>query len=275
MDGSEQIAQQIALKELAQEVRSVDQESEAARKELMRPEVVTGTEKKDSDSGALRIKELRSDSILNSARSYAAQMALHWRYEKINEMLQGRYEGALDQAASFRPFVQDDMVLIPSVMESRDTEKLEGKTLVRMRASFHINEEAVLVTAVPTFRDYLMRHYPKPRELHSALLPKNDTERALWDKGSAEGWSLGVEQANQIFADGFAEMEQDIIGRINFLKLRDLNMIGNADFKVTEAGITYNGRQMNVGEVVYTITDDAQYKAMQGWRTAWQKEGGR
>ncbi len=265
----EQIQHDMALKEVAQEVRQVEERSDEAKNRLVSSAAATGIEGRYRKEQSLKLTKMRSDAIFNAARAYATQAGLAWRYDQTNALLLGKYEGALDQATSFRPFIEQGVILIPSVLESRNDRALADGVLTELSASFYIDEEAAIVMEPPTFRDYLIRYYPEPEELHPALLPANDQEQVLWDKGADEGWQLGVTQAEDIFTDGFNEMEKDIIGRITYLKLKSLNMIGDATLQQTAAGVTFNGRAMNVGEVIYQITDQAQYQTLSGWRSAW------
>lgn len=265
----EQIQSQIELKEIAQEVRQAPSDSDLARQRLVSPSTATNSDGRYRKDQSMKLSNLRSDAIFNAARAYAAQAALAWRYDQINELILDKWAGALDKAASFRPFIEQEFILIPSVHESTSDEQLKDGVLTRLAASFIVDEEAVIVTAAPTFRDYLVREFNAPEELHTALLPANDVEQILWDKGSKEGWEIGISQAEEIFNDGFNEMEMDIIGRVTYLKLKSLNMISDASLKMTSAGVTFNGRAMNVGEEIFSIDDIARYRTMSDWRTAW------
>lgn len=266
----EQIKAQLDMKDMVQEVRQVSVASDTAREELTSPQVATNTEGRYRTTQSMKLNRLREDTIVKAARTYAAQAALAWRYDQINNVVLDKYAGALDKAVSFRPFMEQGVILIPSVLESRDDEQLKDSVLTRINASFVVDEEAVIVTSIPTFRDYLVREFSKPTELHPALLPANEDEEILWDKGQQQGWEIGLNQAVEIFTDGFNEMERDLIGRVTYLKLKSLNMIGNAELQVTRAGVTFNGRAMNVGEEIFRIEDIAQYTSMTEWRTAWK-----
>ncbi len=265
----EQIQAQIELKEIAQEVRQAPTSSEIARQKLVSPSAATNSDGRYRKDQSMKLSNLRSDAIFGAARAYAAQAALAWRYEQINELVLNKWAGALDKAASFRPFIEQEFILIPSVHEGTSDEQLKDGVLTRLDASFIVDEEAVIVTAAPTFRDYLVREFSAPADLHSALLPASAAEQILWDKGSQEGWEIGVAQAEEVFNDGFNEMEMDIIGRVTYLKLKSLNMISDASLKMTSSGVTFNGRAMNVGEEIFTIDDIARYRTMTDWRTAW------
>ena len=65
---------------------------------------------------------------------------------------------------------------------------------------------------------------------------------------------------------------RDYRNRKNFTNLVALNMMSPPTLDTSESKITFNGRTMNVGEVVYRIGEDANYKSLEGWTTAWEKE---
>jgi hypothetical protein len=48
-----------------------------------------------------------------------------------------------------------------------------------------------------------------------------------------------------------------------------LGMINPAALKITEGSVTFNGRTMNVGETILQISDDANFKNLDNWKSAW------
>ncbi len=212
----------------------------------------------------LKLSTVRPDAIYNAGRAYAAQTALYWRSEQINVLLDTKYQSTLDQI-SFKPLMENEFVLVPSIIESRSEEELVNGVLVRIKASFVVDQEARIVTSAPTYRDYLYHHFPAPAKIHPALKPKNSVEKERWQEGVNAGWTIGLTQANDNFTDGFNRMVKDVIGRINYLKLKMINVVEPATLHVSSADMAFNGRTMNVGEVVYTIDNVAQYNAISEW----------
>ena len=215
----------------------------------------------------LKLSTVRPDAIFNAGRAYAAQTALYWRSEQINALLDTKYQGALDQI-SFRPLMEKEFVLVPSVIEGKSEEELKGDVLVRVKASFVIDQEARIVTSEPTYRDYLYNHFPPPTKVHPALKPKNTLENERWESGVNAGWVIGLEQANDIFTDGLNRMVKDIVGRVTYLKLKKLNVLEPATVTQLNADMTFDNRTMNIGEVIYTIDNLAKYKTLTDWNSA-------
>jgi len=215
---------------------------------------------------------LRQSTIETTAITVGAQAGLKWRYDQINKILKDKYEGRLDSAINFRPFIFDEVILAPSILVTKANENFESETrMVKSSIQFIVDREAKIVSVPPTYRDYLIREYPGPRQIHPVLKPKTDTEQQIWKKNILKGWEIGVKQANDVFTDGLAQMVRDLEGRVNYRKMVSLKMVSPAALKITKRGVTFNDRSMNVGETIYEITDLANYTNLEEWRTAWLK----
>lgn len=263
------VQEHIDLKEMAQEVRQLSAEEQAERDRLLDPQVAIEQVDKDSSRTQMKLRSLHMDTLRRTALQYGTQMGLYWRTEKINEDILKKYEGGLD-TVSFRPFIEHGRVLAPSIIQSKAVEAYDDNVLTTVNVSFTIDEEAQIVSVVPTFRDYLVNTYPAPEPVHEALMPTSALEERVWNENVNRGFDLGIQQANDIFLDSLQEFEMDVQGRITYLKMRALDMISPSSLEVTHNGVTFNGRTMNVGEVIYTLTDPAMYTRMQDWRTAWE-----
>lgn len=214
---------------------------------------------------------MRAPAIKNTGIAFGAQAGLHWRYEQLNNLVETKYRGMFDQI-NFRPFIQDGKILTPSILVMKDTEDYQSeRKVVETKVSFIVQEEARIVSVPPTYRNYLIRHYDKPKPVHSILKPTNNAEIELWRASVREGFEHGVKLANQIFKDGLLKLERDIEGRVNYRKMVQLKMISPAALKVTDRTVTFNGRTMNVGERITEIESDSQYRTMDEWQSVWIK----
>jgi defect-in-organelle-trafficking protein DotC len=265
------IQENIELKDLTAEVRSMTKEEIEERDELLSVKNAINNYRSTDGVGRLRMETLRTDTLRKTALQYGTQMGLHWRTEKLNQILK-KHEGGLD-SVSFTSFLENGHVLVPSIIKSTANESYSGNTLTKVFASYTVDEEAKIVSAAPTYRDYLIHDYKKPRPVHAALKPRTNDESISWLAASKEGFELGVKQANEIYYDALQEMEMDISGRIMYLSMKALDMIKPAAIKLSENGVTFNGRTMNVGETVLEVTDPVIYTRMERWRSAWGEEG--
>lgn len=259
--------------EKAKETKKGKKEAPAEIDKYMKDEEGYQLYREDIGPGAKKNQfenSLRKVGIVDTARAFGSQAGLHWRYKEINKIID-RYQGRLD-AVNFRPFMTDGMILTPSILIAKNDENfINDKKMIKTNISFIVDQEARIVSVPPTYRDYIVREFDPPRPVNPLLRPKNEQEQKLWRSALQEGWEIGVETAFDIFKDGLLQLERDIQGRINYRKMVQLEMISPAALKVSKMGVTFNGRTMNAGESIYEITQDAQYKSMDEWRSAWLK----
>lgn len=213
----------------------------------------------------------RTKAIHEAAIAYGAQLGLKTRTDEIQRKLK-KYESRLDHAVNFNPFIYQDVILSPAIAIMQNTEDGDSQRLTRTSVTYVITEEAKIVGAPPTFRDFLVRVEPAPKELHAVLKPRNQSEARAWEDGVRFGWQLGVDQANAVFRDGLHRMLMALDGRVNYRKLVANGMVAEAALKVTEYGVTFNGRAMNVGEEILEIQRPASYLPHDQWRSTWTKE---
>lgn len=219
-----------------------------------------------------KVTGLRLGSIRQEALRQGTLTALHWRYDQIESRLE-TMAGTLDTVFNFRPFIEEGRVLSPAVAKTESIQSQSGEGVTEAAVSFTITEEARLITVAPTYRDYLFHHFEEPDSPHPVLLPKDKKEEVIWHEGVTQGWALGIEQANEIFEDSVYRLQSSIAGRITYRSLVATGYIKPAALEVTEMGVTYNGRTMNVGESFYEIKTDAQYQPVTEWRGVWETPG--
>lgn len=215
----------------------------------------------------LRVKALRQEAMRSGAQS-----GLAWRYGLIMRYL-NKNEPEMNVVFNFAGFVNDGRVLIPCVLKTpnlfiNDEEKGEVR---EVKEQITIATEAKLISVVPTWRDYLWQEYSYPEPPHHSLRPRTDAEVKAWEDGVKEGWSAGVSQADMIYSDRLAALEKDVACRNTYKVLVDNGAISPAALKVVNNQVTFNGRSMNVGEVIYTISGSANYKQASEWKPIWTR----
>lgn len=214
---------------------------------------------------------MRHSELDFTALSIGSSSGLKWRYDQIMENLLEPNAQHLNRIFDFSRFMVDGKIYLPAVRIAKDDISFEDDKQTLVRVSYTISEEAILRSSAPNFRDYLYRDFPTPEDPHWKLLPENNEERARWKSKVSEGFSKGVDQANDIYRDRLAEMRSDYLDRQNFLNLVSKNMVSQPSILVRENGITFNGRTMNVGEIVYQMSGDAEYLNETNWGSAWEK----
>jgi len=127
------------------------------------------------------------------------------------------------------------------------------------------------VSSVPTWRDWLVQEYEAPEVPHSSLLPRTPSEIKVWEDAVREGWQAGVVQADGIYTDRLNDLTRSVEGRYLYRVLEQKKMIEPSLLKVERNKVTYNGRTMNIGEVIYSVQSRANYTSGENWKPVWSR----
>lgn len=222
----------------------------------------------EAKGGGIRFKAIRQEGM-----RVGAQAGLSSRYGMIVAYLEA-VESKINVTFNFAGFVRDGRLLLPSVIETpnrfiKDESKRE---VTVVRNSYTVQDEAKIVSNVPTWRDYLWQSYSYPEMPHVSLLPRTDAERAAWKNAVSDGWRAGVSQADEIYFDRLARLTADTEGRYLYVTLENKKMFTPAALQVVANKVTFNGRTMNVGEIIYSISSDANYTNSGSWRPVWTRQ---
>jgi len=223
-------------------------------------------------SGDQLTGELRGNAVYETAFSLAAQTALAWRYEQLLKFTKSQ-EGTLDRIANFSPFVVDQHMLLPSITEGRDRFELsrDDTKLRTVEIQYRVDEPPRAISTPPTWRDYLWREYSYPEEPHHKLLPRTDIEVEAWEKAVEEGWKSGLEQAHFSWTNNLNELVQDIRGRITYRILENRGIVERPVMvgSVPELTTSENGKTINAGDTVYSVTVPMTFKSQNHWDALW------
>lgn len=243
------------------------QEIMAVEGEGMIPSIQSAEE--ELKSGQMRLKAIR-----DAAFSYGAQTGLAWRYENLLQFTKSQ-EGTLDRIANFSPFIVDERMLLPSITEIRDRFDVSpaGKEVRTVNIQYMIDEPPSAISQPPTWRQYLWREFPYPDLPHEALLPDSGEEEKVWQKAVLKGWKSGLEQAQLSWENNLNEMVRDIRGRITYriLETRGVVKAPIMTKGVPEITQSENGKILNAGDTVYSITVPVTFASQNQWGALWVK----
>lgn len=227
-----------------------------------------GRDKKElsNDEGG----KLRTDALRQEGLRVGAQTALAYRYGMIMDYLDA-VEPKLNVAFNFAQFVRDGHLLIPAITEVRDQYTKENGLVHRVKAGYTVQEEAQVVSSVPTWRDYVYQRYEKPELPHEALFPRDDFETSEWKRSLLEGWNAGIYQADEMFKDRVNQLTKAVEGRHQYVTLESRAMFSPADLKVVNSQVTFQGRTMNVGEQIIGIGQLGNFTNSQTWAPIWTR----
>lgn len=226
----------------------------------------------DADSTKEEGNGIRYRALREEALRVGAQTGLAYRYGMIMSYL-ATVEPKLNVTFSFSGFVKQGRLLVPAVVETPNQFKMDqhsGQATV-IRQAVTVEEEARIVSVVPTWRDYLWQDYSYPERPHPALLPRTNAEQKAWEDAINDGWKAGVSQADEIYDDRLAALTRAVEGRHNYITMEQKRMFDPAALRVVSNKVTFNGRTMNVGETIYTIQKPAAYTSATDWRPVWTR----
>lgn len=201
------------------------------------------------------IPPIRLAALKEAGLGYGVRAGLARRSYEIAQILTTNAP-MLDGIYNFAAMLLEKNVMPPVLMESQGSLNLPDSDTFRVAdATYRIEAQARFVTAPSNWRDYLLRDYSFSNEVPmGALLPKDGTEKRVWQQFVAEGWSLGVSQANQIFETSLARLERDYKGMILYKSLLAKGMIGKPYVAEANMGVTGSGNAININDRVLRIT---------------------
>ncbi|MBF13189.1 MAG: hypothetical protein CMF46_02365 [Legionellales bacterium] len=212
-----------------------------------------------SDNSALVETSVRLDSVQQIAQNYGAQSGLEWQSNKISQVLQAHRE-SLASIYDFRSFLIDAHILPPVLQETKKDVSLSASenTLRISDMTVEITQPARFVTAPPVWYEYIQVAHATPNLPQVSLLPQNQFERDLWDEAVVQGWTMGVDQANEILMAGIHRLNRDFLGMVLFHRLYEQGLVSRPFSSKTELGITGNSHKVVVGDQVVRMSQQSE-----------------
>jgi len=204
---------------------------------------------------AAEIPKIRLDSIKEAALGYGVRSGLSRRSYEISKTLYSNQQ-LLDNVYNFNSLILDKSVMPPVLSEAQNNLKQSNNETIRIAdATYRIERQAKFVTATPNWRDYLNLDYQYKVDLPvGILLPKNDGEKKVWQSYIAQGWDVGVHQANAIYEQSLARLDRDFKGMILYRSLLAKGMISKPYVAESNLGVTGDGDSISVNDRILRIT---------------------
>ena len=218
-------------------------------------------------------EEKRRAAMREAAVVFGARSGLARRSWEITEEL-GRVGAQLSGVYRFDDLMlrQDGfMVMPPVVAETEGAFRLgrDGTRAATVRRVVRIVERGRIVSAVPGWRDFLIRSWPEAVAPVSVLFPRTDEERKLWRGWLVEGWRRGVVLADDIFAADLDRLNTVFEGIVGWHRLRMARMVSAPVLSSEHVplGGDGSGRLMRIGETIVGIEEPAYLNFESGeWR---------
>ena len=204
-------------------------------------------------------EEKRGEAMRLAAVAFGAQAGLARRGWEIAGMLAG-YERQMSRVYRFDQLVltrSGFQVLPPVLGETRQAFRL-ARTRTRAASAervLRIVEEERIVSAVPHWRDFVVRRWRLAEPPAAVLFPRDGEEKRRWRGWLHEGWLLGRRQAEDVFASDLDRLNRTFEGIVAWHRLREAAMVSAPVVLAERTGVSGGGRLMRIGEMVVHIAD--------------------
>lgn len=223
----------------------------------------------DASTSANDLKNLRANAIEQEGFSIGAQAGLAWRYNQIENVLEGRQiQSLLDQGFDFGRTITSQNILLPVISEAKESFEMssDGQTARSSQTTWEIIENARITTTPPTWREYLYQYVESPTSAPSGLMPYNRNEQQLWQMNICQGFQNGVDQANLIFTDRLTRLVRDYSGMLKFRTLAAQKIVSMPTVDEGLLGISVQSDRVHVDDRIIRITDPVRFNDANEWQ---------
>lgn len=215
--------------------------------------------KEDPEAKSGLTFDLRQEAIKEAAVSYGARGGLAWRTYEIRADLEKRAR-AMDKVFNFRELLipaPSGLLIEPPIIDESVNALLiagNGQEAAVSDRIYNIVNNAKIVSAPRTWRNYLEREWGAVDPPPDILRPETEEERKLWVELVRKGWEEGIKQADEIFNDDLNLLSADFDGMVRYRMLLAQSMISPPYALQVDRGVTGGKDQMRVGDRAVQIT---------------------
>ena len=222
-------------------------------------------EQQEEEEAKNQENQLRYDAIRQAGMTAAIQMAVKFRYGQLNEKLESIAKD-LDKLDISLLLIHSGKVMPPVIREAKRALHIKDSThSVSSAQVYEILEPEKIVINTPTWRQYLIRNYDAVEEIHDLLLPKNEDEQAIWKKAVAQGWKIGLKQADSVFSSNLNRFIRDFLGLITYHRLALQGVVSVSKVEKGKYGIRVNGKTLNIDQREFRITEPTKFNEVEKW----------
>lgn len=212
------------------------------------------------DDSSAMLPDIKAEAQKEAAFSYGARGGLAWRTWHIRNEMETR-STYLDKVFDFRqlliPAPSGLLIEPPVIGEAMDAMLIDNRGMEAAVADrvLNIGQNARITSAPRTWRVYLEREWGEIDPPPDILRPENAEERKTWAKNVANGWEMGVKQADEIFQADLNRLVADYQGMVRYRSLLAQGMVSPPYALQTDRGITGGGDQMRIGDRALSLTE--------------------
>lgn len=166
-------------------------------------------------------KNMKLKAMYDLSKNIAIRAAMRSQLQSFEKDI-NQYSRQLDAIYNFSPLMIQGRVVPPVIAEAHNLYNQPNANQIRLsKAIYSIEKQAYFSSTAPNWRNYLKfsneaSAFEKYTYSGGYMEPKSQKEKEVWEKGTIEGWRLGIEQANVVLSQSFDRLNTDYIGMIRF-----------------------------------------------------------
>ncbi|MDE0051768.1 MAG: type IV secretory system conjugative DNA transfer family protein [Rhodospirillales bacterium] len=222
------------------------------------------------DDGGLS-GEMRGSAMRAAALAFGSRAGLARRGWEIAAMLE-RQAPRLSAIYRFRSLMlrKDGFTVMPPVLAQTDRAfRLDrsGRKAAHAARILRIVEPERIVSAVPHWRDFLVREWPEAEPPAALLFPRSRAEATRWRRWLREGWEHGTVLADDIFAADLDRLNRVFEGLVQWRRANLAGMVSEPALETAHIAVSGHGRLVRIGETLARLGAPARFELRPG---AWK-----
>ena len=202
-------------------------------------------------------EDMRRNAMKTAAIRYGAQAGLAHRGWEIARILE-RFAPQLARIYRFRDLMIHEagfMVQPPVLAETRQAFHLDRSQERAASAGRHLKIITAerIVSAVPDWRDFLVRRWGETETPAALLFPRSAEEKDRWRAWLEEGWDEGRELADLVFMDDLDRLTGFFEGLVLWHRLHRARMVSRPVLSLHRNAVSGGGDGMLIDESLMTI----------------------
>lgn len=216
------------------------------------------------------IPDVRYQALIETARTRGNAAGLAWQTQQIATRLNS-IAPKLDTIYNFAALMMEGNVLPPVITRAKDVyDQKNDSTLMLIGERYDIRQPPRFTYVAPNWRSYLLASdFAFDASAPALVTPESSAETGIWKKALAEGYEMGVVQANQILEENFARLKADFEGMLLYRELLRRGMVTKPYVSVGHFGVTGDKKKgMSVGESILRIQAAPEFVTdSKAWKT--------
>jgi defect-in-organelle-trafficking protein DotC len=204
--------------------------------------------------------DIRRAGLQDAALSFGIRGGLSHRTWELSKIV-GQYERQLDASFDFHALQMAApgglLVDLPVVTEGQGAVEFKaGRQIAAVSdRNLVLQENVHLTDSTRSWSDYISLAWNETIDPPDPLLlPKDADERERFRQWVAQGWKIGIEQANDIFYESVDRLVRDFVGKVRYRELLAQRMVSAPYVDMTDRGVTGGGNKLQIGDRQISIT---------------------